>query len=174
MEAPSNTKVGALTGTTLGYCIDQDAPTGTYDTTGIFCTWWGRWFDRAQGEKHNPEAYSQIELIPAICGAVFFCRRSAAKEVMLAEEEIFDNGFYMYKEDIDLSLRLRKQGWDLAFLPELKAYHCRGWNRDRKSMPQKMRLHSAFNELKIHWRKKSPIPFLYSLMKYWAVRCLNI
>lgn len=174
MQDDKNLQCGAITGTTEGYCMDRDNPTGLYDTTGVFSTWWGRWFDRGQGQPVNVNLYNKIESIPAICGAVFFCRYAAAKSVMLPGEELFDNRFYMYKEDIDLSLRLKRQGWQLMFVPELLAYHCRGWNRHRRSMPKKMRLHSAYNELRIHWRQKSPIPLLYSTMKYWAVKCLNI
>lgn len=174
MQAPQNAGCGAITGTTLGYCIQQDAPTGCYDTTGVFATWWGRWYDRAQGHKLDANQYQAIETIPAICGAVFFCRKTAADQVMLPEAELFDSRFYMYKEDIDLSLRLRRRGWQLKFLPALKAYHCRGWNRDRKSMPKKMRLYSAYNELRIHWRQKRAIPLAYSLLKYCAVKYLNV
>lgn len=173
MEKEENTHCGALTGTTLGYCIESDRPTGLYDSTGVFRTWWGRWYDRSQGAFLNPNAYSSPEVIPAICGAVYFCRYAAAKKVMLSHNELFDNRFYMYKEDIDLSLRLKKQRWQLMFVPEAVAFHCRGWNPNRKRMPKKMRLHSAINELRIHWRQKAPIPLLYSLMKYCAVKCFN-
>lgn len=173
MGDPNYHHCGALTGTTESYCMDADRPKELYDTTGVFSTWWGRWYDRGQQEPVNPRLYREIELIPAICGAVFFCRHSAIKTVMLSENQLFDNRFYMYKEDIDLSLRLRKKGWELLFVPELLAYHCRGWNRNRRSMPKKMRLHSAQNELRIHWRQKSLIPFFYSAMKYCAVKCFN-
>lgn len=174
MQDDKNARCGAITGTTEGYCIKKNSPTGLYDTTGIFSTWWGRWFDRGQGEPLNPNLFSETETIPAICGAVFFCRNTAAKAVMLPDGELFDNRFYMYKEDIDLSLRLKNQGWHLMFVPSLLAYHCRGWNQNRRSMPKKMRLHSAYNELRIHWRQKSLIPLIYSTMKFWAVKCLNI
>lgn len=174
MQEEQNVRCGAITGITEGYCMEKDSPTGLYDTTGIFNTWWGRWFDRGHGQPLNPQRYNATETIPAICGALFFCRYAAARTVMLPDEELFDSRFYMYKEDIDLSLRLKKQGWHLMFVPALVAYHCRGWNRHRRSMPKKMRLHSAYNELCIHWRQKSLIPFFYSTLKFWAVKYLNL
>lgn len=173
MEDGNHARCGAITGTTLGYDMQQGAPTGLYDSTGVFRKWWGRWYDRAQAEAYRPQAFTCHESISAICGAVFFCRRSAANEVLLPGEELFDSRFYMYKEDIDLSLRLIRRGWQLMFVPQLVAYHCRGWNPHRQSMPKKMRLHSAYNELSIHLRQRSPIPILYSLMKYFAVKCFN-
>ncbi len=180
MEEKSHARCGALTGTTLGYSIEKNSPTGLYDTTGIFQSWWGRWYDRGQGQVRNPQKYATTEHIPAICGAVYFCRRKAIIEVMLPsisvnqEPELFDTRFYMYKEDIDLSLRLKKRGWTLMFVPEVVAFHCRGWNPDRKTMPKKMRMYSATNELRIQWRQKSPIPIIYSFFKYFAVKYLNI
>jgi GT2 family glycosyltransferase len=174
MLLDSQKKCGALTGTTAGYSIENDLPTGLYDTTGVFCTWWGRWYDRGQGEAVNPQLYTSVEEIPAICGAVFFCRRTAVMDVMLPGEELFDSRFYMYKEDIDLSLRLRAHGWKLMFVPAVKSFHCRGWNPNRKSMQKKMRLHSAYNELTIHRRQKWMVPTFYSALKYWAVKCFNL
>lgn len=174
MSDSANTRCGAITGTTLGYSMECDLPTGLYDTTGIFNKWWGRWYDRSQGQPYNPNAYTQVECIPAICGAVFFCRRKAAEEVMLPGGELFDSRFYMYKEDIDLSLRLKIRGWQLKFVPQLIAYHCRGWNPKRKCMPKKMRLHSARNELTIWRRQRAPLAILYSQFKYWAVKYLDV
>lgn len=173
MQDPAHGQCGALTGLTLGYSIEKDQPTGLYDSTGIFTKWWGRWYDRGQAELYRPGIYSSVEEIPAICGAAYFCRLEALKSVELPHERFFDENFFMYKEDIDLSLRLKKQGWKLLLIPSLIVYHCRGWNPDRKAMPKKMRMHSACNELKIHWRQKRLFPIVYSLLKCCAVKCLN-
>jgi N-acetylglucosaminyl-diphospho-decaprenol L-rhamnosyltransferase len=173
MEKSENQQVGALTGLILGYDLQKDAPTGKYDSTGIFHKWYGRWYDRGQGDQYQPELYQNQESIPAICGAVYFCRKKALDSVLLRGDEIFDQTFFMYKDDIDLSLRLRKKGWKLSFVPQLVAYHCRGWNRDRTQMPRKLRLYSAWNELRIHSRQCHPFGIPYSLCKYAAVKCLD-
>lgn len=170
MEQPDQKKCAAITGTTLGFDIQADASTGLYDTTGVFSTWYGRWYDRGQGQVVQADLYQQVEEIPAICGAVFFCRRKALDQVLLRGSEILDNTFYMYKEDIDLSLRLRRKGWKIQFVPSLKAYHCRGWNQDRRKMPRWCRLCSARNEWLIHWRARSPHKILYSGIKWAAVK----
>lgn len=174
MQASSNQSYGAITGTVLGYNMENDAPTGTYDTTGVFRKWYGRWYDRGHGEAYNAGLYLVQEDIPAICGAVMFCRKRALDAIMLGENEVFDNSFYMYKEDIDLSIRLQNKGWKLAFLPQLIAYHCRGWQKDRSKMPRQLRLASARNELRLQARLKSPIPLSYSLLKYSAVKMFDI
>lgn len=165
---------GALTGTTLGYDIHARAPTGKYDTTGIFRKWYGRWYDRGQGAAVNLSHYTKNERLPAICGAVYFCRKSALESVLLRGSEVFDSTFFMYKEDIDLSLRLRQKGWKLMFVPHLAAYHCRGWNPDRSKVSRKMRLHSAVNDLRVNVRTKSPLGIFYSGLKYSSVKLFDI
>jgi N-acetylglucosaminyl-diphospho-decaprenol L-rhamnosyltransferase len=174
LQSPLHQHYGAVTGTTLGYNIDADQPNGTYDTTGIFRKWYGRWYDRGQGQACNPGLFLVQDDLDAICGAVFFCRRQALESVMHENQEIFDSTFYMYKEDIDLSLRLQRKGWKLAFLPQLVAHHCRGWQKDRSQMPRKIRLCSAKNELKIHLQSLAPVPIIYSLCKYAAVKWLDM
>lgn len=168
MELPTSHQVGALTGVLLGYKIQQDQPTGKIDSTGIFQSWYGRWYDRYQGEEATQ--YKLVsESVPAICGALMFCRKTALDSVLLSPHEVMDSTFYMYKEDIDLSMRLRQKGWQLMFLPDLIAYHCRGWQTDRSRVPKELRRLSARNELRLHARLYSPYVF-YSLIKYGYVQ----
>ena len=174
MEQPVNLSCAMMTGTIYGYDIESDCPTGLYDTTGIFRCWYGRWYDRGQGIKCEDERYSTQEYVPAICGAVMFCRRCALDSVTLPNGEVMDSSFFMYKEDIDLSLRLRKKDWKLVYWPEIAAYHCRGWNPNRKKMPHDVRLLSARNELRIQWHSCSPIGILYSMMKYVSIKLFDI
>lgn len=172
MEDPERSNIGALGGLLLGFDLSLMAPSGKYDSTGIFQNWYGRWFDRDQGISYDPLKYKAPVVIPAICGALFFCRMKALKSVVNDLGEIFDRNFFMYKEDIDLSCRLRNQGWSLLFHPDLIAYHCRGW-KNRRVMGRENRLHSARNELKVHYKQKS-FYTLYSFLKYLSVKFLNL
>jgi len=174
MEDSKNHKCGAITGKTYGYDINKGLPTERYDTTGIFQSWYGKWFDRAQGETTNPDLYNDIEEVPAICGAVFFCRRSAIEEILINGREVFKESLYMYKDDIDLSLRLKKQNWRLMYHPALQAYHCRGWSSDRKKISRLFRLTSAKNEIYIHFKQRHLIGAFYSMTKYLFVKFLNV
>lgn len=174
MEQPAHRPCAAITGTTLGFDIEKDEPTGYYDTTGIFSTWYGRWYDRAQRESIDLNRYQSEEEISAICGAVFFCRRHALDQVLLKNGDLLDSSFYMYKEDIDLSLRLKSQNWKLYFVPSLLAYHCRGWSLNRRHMPRKLRLCSALNELRIHFRMRALPKIVYSSIKWTAVKLLDV
>lgn len=169
-----HSRAGAVTGMALGYDIDKKSPTGLYDSTGIFTSWYGRWFDRAHGIEVKTHLYSNKERVPAICGALFFIRKTVLDGVLIENRNIFDRSFYMYKEDIDLSLRIRKAGWELWYDPELLAYHCRGWGGDRSKIARKMRLCSARNDLRVNLRAAHPIGIIYSMCKYLAVRFLDV
>lgn len=161
----------SLGGILEGYDITINKPTAHYDSAGIFRTFYGRWYDRYQGKpiKNN---LKKIEEVPALCAALLLCRREALESTLIREKEIFDENFYMYKEDIDLSLRLREAGWQILLDPFLYAYHCRGWKK-RREIPRRLRLSSARNELKIHSRQPS-LCTIYSLIKYITVFLFNI
>lgn len=174
MEEPDNASCGMLTGVLYGYDLAADCPSGRYDSTGIFRKWYGRWFDRGQGKPVSDHLYNVIEEVPAICGALMFCRRSAVESVLIREREVLDSTFYMYKEDIDFSLRLKSKGWKLKYVPSLSAYHCRGWNCDRRKMARKVRLISARNELVVQRKAFSPIGLIYSMVKYVSVLLFNV
>jgi GT2 family glycosyltransferase len=173
MEEPKNCSVGALTGILEGYDIKSMSPSLRYDSTGLFRTWYGRWYDRGQGKSLNSLELQEVEELPGICGALIFARREALSSIQLDSGDFFDSRFYMYKEDIDLSLRLRKRGWKLCLLPKLRAHHCRGW-QGRKKMERRWRLLSARNEFLIQWRNHSCIGLFYAFLKYIAVKVFNI
>jgi GT2 family glycosyltransferase len=78
----------------------------------------------------------------------------------------------MYKEDIELGMRLRKLGFSIMYDSSLVAYHCRGWQATRKKMAPALRLHAARNEVLLY--RKHPSPYmLWALGKYLLVRFLG-
>jgi N-acetylglucosaminyl-diphospho-decaprenol L-rhamnosyltransferase len=170
---PAYAQTGALSGLLLGYDLEQQKSTGLIDSSGIFSTWYGRFYDRAQGKALEDQSYAENESVPALCGALLFCRKKALDSALFAPNEVMDSSFYMYKEDIDLSLRLRKKEWTLLFCPKLRAFHCRGWQSDRAKVARQWRLLSAQNEMRLYWRLKSPC-YLYSTFKFFCVKCFNI
>ena len=163
---------GAITGLLRGYDFDRAGPTGRLDSTGIFRKWYGRWYDRGQGEDEKGQ-YLNPQDIPAACGAFLFCRLEALKQAALSERIIFDEEFFLYKEDIELCLRMRKAGWKIRYVPELSAFHGRGWQGDRKSMGRNLRRTAALSEVLLY--KKHPSPYiLWALLKYFLVVSFDI
>lgn len=164
-------KVGALTPKLLGFDFKTNEPTGLIDSAGITGAWYGRWYDRGQGKKSHE--YDREDQVDALCGACMFCRKEALLSVEISPGQVFDENFFCYKEDIDLSLRLAKEGWELMFVPSLIAYHGRGW-KGRKNTSHLLRLMSAENELKLHLKQKNPIKIFYSWLKVWGVKVFDL
>jgi len=166
-----NPGVACVGGRQLGWDPTQNRATGTLDSTGLFRKWYGRWYDRGHGQPDVGQ-YAEQEKVPAVCGAFMFCRREALEQVRLSDGSVFDPGFFLYKEDIELCLRLRKAHWQLVYLPDIVVYHCRGW-QGRKAMPRALRLTAARSEMYLY--KKHPSPyFLWAFFKYLLVLVLRV
>ena len=164
--------VGCCGGRLLGYDIETETPTGRLDSTGIFRKWYGRWCDRGQGEAEIGQ-FSRVEETPAACGAFMFCRQNALQDILLPGRAVFDPDFFLYKEDIELSLRLREKGWKILYSPEVTVYHCRGWQKQRSQMDISHRENAARNEVLLY-RKHPSIYFLWALLKYVCVKGLRV
>jgi len=157
--------IGCLGGRLLGYDMKKKQPTGLLDSTGIFRKWYGRWYDRGQGEEDTGQYMNACD-VGAVCGAFMFFRRRALEETAV-DHQAFDPDFFLYKEDIELSLRIKKAGWRLVYHPSLRVFHCRGW-RGRKKMPLSLKKMSAANEVLLY--RKHPSPYiLWALVKYLVV-----
>jgi len=74
--------------------------------------------DVASGEEDNPGRFQADEIVPAICGAAMFVRRSALDRVGW-----FPDYYAMYYEDVDLCLSLRSSGGFLVFSPSSVVHH---------------------------------------------------
>jgi N-acetylglucosaminyl-diphospho-decaprenol L-rhamnosyltransferase len=53
-----------------------------------------------------------------VSGSAMLLRREALDDV-----GTFDEGYFMYVEDVDLCTRLRRAGWEVLFSPELEVVH---------------------------------------------------
>lgn len=162
-------EVAIVTGRLKGYDLESHQPSGLLDSTGIFRTWYGRWYDRGQGCTDGDNFTTEMEP-KAVCGAFMFCRSNALQQNL---PELFDESFFMYKEDIDLCLRLRKQGWKLLYSPKVVAFHARGWVKDRKQVSYQHKCLSSKNEIRLNWKHRSPY-LLWAFSKYLLVRVLRV
>jgi GT2 family glycosyltransferase len=53
-----------------------------------------------------------------VMGAALVLRREA-----LAQVGLFDEGFFLYSEEVDLQFRLRQAGWEVHYFPEVTVVH---------------------------------------------------
>lgn len=159
-----NKDAAIVSGKLLGFNCELGKTTDKIDSTGIFRKWYGRWYDRGKGEDDS-HSYNLTEKIPAVCGALMVCRLAALSAY---DGEVFDGDFFLYKEDIELSLRLRRDDWQLIYDPRLVAYHCRGWQEKRTEIPFALRIMAAKNEVLLY--KKHPSPYMiWAFLKYFLV-----
>ncbi len=170
-----NNKIGCVGAQLLGCDKNSGLPTSFLDSTGVFRKWYGCWYDRSQGEKDRGQ-YPMLEDVPALCGAFLFCRQSMLDQLALDQSNgtaIFDPDFFLYKEDIELCLRIRKAGWRIVYHPGIKVYHCRGWQKERQQIPYQQRLTAAKSELLLY-KKHPSLYIVWALFKYLLVRWLKI
>lgn len=119
-------------------------------------------------ERHYPgERHARGELtglkgdIAWVLGASMIARRTALRDV-----RGFDERFFIYGEDLDLCLSVRKSGWIIGFIPEAVVVHWGGAS-ERNSLPAEV------------WKKKVNAEFLfyekhYSRQAFKAIRRANM
>ncbi|HMT00092.1 MAG TPA: glycosyltransferase [Saprospiraceae bacterium] len=70
----------------------------------------------------------QLQEVDVLCGAFMFFRSEA-----LLPCKGFDEDFFMYGEDIDLSVRIKKAGWKVVYLPDTRIIHFKGESSKKAS-----------------------------------------
>ncbi|MFC3395024.1 glycosyltransferase family 2 protein [Brenneria rubrifaciens] len=161
----------------IRFDIENNKSLGVYDSLGIACNPFGRWFDLGANEvvltKEELDKKDCFEAVEAVCGAFMLVRRTMLEQCPDSSGDIgFERNYYMYKEDIELSLRAKKKKWDVMIINNINAFHCRGWNNSRSKTPYWARYHSAINDLDVAWRYKfRALP--YALAKYVWVKFIE-
>lgn len=87
------------------------------DSTGDFYSRWGLPFPRGRGET-NTGKYDQPEMVFGASGGA-----SLYRVAMLEAIGLFDEDFFAYYEDTDLSFRAQLAGWEVWYEPKALARH---------------------------------------------------
>lgn len=87
------------------------------DSTGDLYTNWGLPFPRGRGEAVNDTYDKATEVFGASGGASIY------RVGMLEQIGLFDEDFFAYYEDVDLSFRAQLTGWKVRYEPTALAYH---------------------------------------------------
>ncbi|MBU1372226.1 MAG: glycosyltransferase family 2 protein [Bacteroidetes bacterium] len=77
--------------------------------------------------KPASHEFNRIKEVDWVTGCAFFTRSSILKEVGTLEEK-----FFIYFEDVDLSFRIKKQGYKLIYHPFSIIYHIAGMSNKSK------------------------------------------
>ncbi len=167
--------VGAV-GPRLLALDDRGEPDGRIDSAGIGQTWYGRFVDLGQGQPDDGPGDGAPRAALALCAAALLARRGALEAVALPEGP-FDERFFMYKEDVDLGLRLRRAGWAVALRPDLVVHHERGRPGRvgaRRSAGRAARRRSLRNEWRIWARGTLPPGRRATMLPYLCAKSVGV
>lgn len=102
----------------------------TLDSTGDYLTVWGLPYPRGRGETDR----GQYD-IPGENGVCDIFAASGAASLFrvatLEQAGLFDEDFFAYYEDVDLSFRLQLAGWKVGYEPASHVYHKIGMTSGR-------------------------------------------
>lgn len=122
----------------------RDINHGILDSTGIVMKKNRRAFDRGSGEVDNGQYDMDIDIF-GISAAAAVYRRKMIDDISI-NGQFFDESFFAYKEDVDVSWRAQIFGWKSEFVPSAIAEHSRGWQeKNRKDIPLFIRQKSYIN-----------------------------
>lgn len=114
------------------------------DSTGDFYTIWGLPFPRGRNQKDEGQ-YDKAEDVFGGSGGASLYRAGLFKQIGL-----FDEDFFAYYEDVDISFRAQMAGWQVRYTPEAIAYH--GVGGTSSKLGDFARYHSAKNFLLLYAR----------------------
>ena len=83
---------------------------------------------------------NKIQKVEVLCGAFMFFRSQTLKEM-----EGFDEDYFMYGEDIDLSQKIIKAGWNVVYFPETRIIHFKGESTKKTSLNYIRSFYSAMS-----------------------------
>ncbi len=95
------------------------------DSLGIYAEKRHHFYDLGHGELDRGQYDARMGKALGISGAVFLICISAVERIHGKPGQIFDERFWMYKEDIDLAYRLRWLKEKVVIFPEVWGWHAR-------------------------------------------------
>ncbi|HLX85569.1 MAG TPA: glycosyltransferase family 2 protein [Terriglobales bacterium] len=119
----ADARVGAATGKMLRPPESKDG-SPILDGTGIVMSRGRRGRERGQSQPDTGQ-FDNSRRVFGVSGTASAYRKSALDHVRIGEHEYFDEDFFAYWEDLDLSWRLRLAGYECVYVPEAVIYHSR-------------------------------------------------
>ena len=171
----ADSSVAAISGKLLKYDFKKDEKLNFIDSAGIVMYRSRRCVDRGQNEADNGQ-YNKVERVFGVCGAAPMYKKEALEKIKI-DEEYFDEDFFAYKEDVDLSWRLNLCGYKCMYYPEAVAYHGRGMGgskggvlnfiRNRKTQSEFLRGISFRNHYMMMFKNETENTYGRDRFKIW-------
>jgi GT2 family glycosyltransferase len=137
--------VGTVCGKLLRWLPGQNPErSNVIDSTGICFVRNLRHFDRG-AEETDQGQYQNEEYVFGATGAAALYRRAMIEDISI-DGEFFDEDFFAYREDADLSWRAQIMGWTCWYTPKAVAWHVRRVTPERfGELPLVINWHSVKN-----------------------------
>ncbi|MBU1445679.1 glycosyltransferase family 2 protein [Patescibacteria group bacterium] len=167
-----NPEVTMLSSKLYHWDIDKNSKTNIIDTLGIVGNRAHKFWDRGQNKEDKGQYDDTLNNIFGISGAAFFIRRDAIQQLHGTPYTLFDEGIFMYKEDIDLSYRLRWLGLKIHMLPNVLGYHDRtlGQGQKKSDFLAKLSYRNHLLMLKNNFSKGFSIGTKWNTLIYESVK----
>jgi len=136
-----NTMIGIVT------CLLLHKDGKTIDSTGDWISKWGLPFPRNRND--NTKIAPESEYIFSASGGASVYKTELFKEIGL-----FDENFFAYYEDNDVSYRAQLTGWKVYYEKQAVAYHNQG--ATSKRMPGHFAVKQTFKNLPLLYIKNTP------------------
>lgn len=159
----TDSSLGSASGCLLR--VDRLAePPYAIDSTGLFMR-----RSRRQGLRLENEpvanAPQMIQQIFGPDGAAALYRRAMLDDIAI-NGEIFDEDFFMHKEDIDICWRAQLAGWRSVYVPDAKAHHIRQFRpNQRQRVDSRLRMLAVRNRYLLMLKNEVPRLFIRDLLR---------
>lgn len=87
------------------------------DSTGDFYSIWGMPFPRGRNQQDTGQYNQQEEVFSAPAGATLY------RAKLFQDIGLFDEKFFAYLEDVDISFRAQLASWKIVYQPNAEVYH---------------------------------------------------
>ncbi len=105
----SSPRVGSASGKILRVHSPTGRTDGIIDSAGLEMRAGRRAIDIGQGSRDDSQFDGQREVFGVSAAAAVY--RRSALDAVSSDGQVFDESFFMYKEDVDLAWRLRRAGY---------------------------------------------------------------
>jgi len=189
-------RVGIVTPKLLRAASDlSPLSSGTIDAAGMVLTSSLRHFDRGSGEADSG-AYDTPQAVFGATGACLLISRACVQDVALPDRisdepvwriypqlregslqrvRLFDEAFFAYREDADLSWRAGRLGWTCVYTPAARATHVRVVTPERRAtLPQLLNRLSVRNRFLLQFNNWDLSSGMTSLLNGIVLRNLLV
>lgn len=117
-------------GTVIGKLVSE-ADSTVIDSAGLYFYREGLAVDRGFGQKDSGQ-YDRPEFVDGACCAAALYRRAMLDDISFSNQ-FYDESFFAFVEDAELSFRSALRGWKTLYLPDAVAQHVRGGSSQKLS-----------------------------------------